>query len=75
GAQDLVGNVFEWTASPWEHWQRWEKDFTDSNPIAVSWSWFGSDTNELSCGARDWFNPNDWYYNSSFRVVQSRALG
>ena len=75
GAQDLVGNVFEWTASPWEHWQRWEKDFTDSNPIAVSWSWFGSDTNELSCGARYRYIPDDRFNFSSFRVVQSRALG
>ena len=38
GAQDLVGNVFEWTASPWERWSEWRKDFTTSDQVCLSFT-------------------------------------
>ena len=74
GAQDLAGNVWEWTASPWQHWGEWKKDFTFNDVITVSWSSWGERKEQLCCGARNWYNPFNWGINWSFRVVQSRAL-
>jgi formylglycine-generating enzyme required for sulfatase activity len=74
GAQDMVGNVFEWTASPWERWHEWRKDFTIREQITLSHTFFDDSTDELCCGARYGLNPYGWSGNWSFRVVQSRAL-
>lgn len=69
GAQDMLGNVCEWTASTWERWEDGQKDLTIQNPITLSLADFS--TNELYCGARDWDSPGIWYVNGAFRIIQS----
>jgi formylglycine-generating enzyme required for sulfatase activity len=74
GAQDMVGNVGEWTASPWRQWSGWQKDFTLYAQIVWSWNAFTDSTDELFCGARSRYYPFYGGNLRSFRVVQSRAL-
>jgi formylglycine-generating enzyme required for sulfatase activity len=76
GAQDMAGNVLEWTATPYQQPTALVpgKDFTQSEGIALSWSSFYSGEEHLCCGARVRYNP--FFRNSylGFRVVLSRAL-
>ena len=74
GAQDMLGNVLEWTASPWEKWEQWRKDFTRISSVTISFTYFHDSTNELKCGARYRNYPSNGDYNGGFRVTQSRAL-
>ena len=74
GAQDLLGNVMEWTASPWQQWDGWEKDFTNAEGVVLSWNDFTDEKERLCCGARISGNPNFGYGNLGFRVVQSLVL-
>ncbi|RRR74141.1 MAG: hypothetical protein EI684_07690 [Candidatus Viridilinea halotolerans] len=73
-AQDMVGNVMECTASPWEQWGKGEKDFTPSQRVTLSYTDFGDSTNELCCGARGRDDPYIRIFIRGFRVVQSLAL-
>ena len=70
-AHDLLGNVLEWTASPWEQWGQWQEDFTQSGRVTLSYTYFNDSTDELFCGARSRVGP--FYRNNyrGFRVVQS----
>ena len=73
GAQDLLGNVMEWTASPWQQWDGWEKDFTNAEGVVLSWNDFTDEKERLCCGARIGGDPNYWNGALGFRVLQSLA--
>jgi formylglycine-generating enzyme required for sulfatase activity len=74
GAQDMVGNVVEWSASPHEHLEMWRKDFTISKQVVISWTSFIHEGRSLGCGARNRYYPIFRSINQGFRVVQSLAL-
>ncbi len=76
GAQDLAGNLSEWTATPYEQPNDPvpQKDFTPESPVWLSYSAFGDKAEYLCCGARYWFSPYDWDFFRGFRVVWSLAL-
>ena len=76
GADDLIGNTFEWLASsngagadPMP-----QEDFTPESEIELSYTYYGDDIEQLCCGARIGDFPYYRGYDWSFRVVQSRAL-
>lgn len=71
GAQDMVGNMFEWSASLWQKWDKEQKGFTDNDTITVSWTYSGSSTDELKCGARSGNIPYNWVNYQGFRLVLS----
>lgn len=75
GAQDMVGNVWEWTASPWSRWDQWRGDFMNEDRVAMSRTNCSDPADVLGCGARDWFFPFDTDAFWGFRVVQSRTRG
>jgi formylglycine-generating enzyme required for sulfatase activity len=79
GTEDLVGNVLEWLATVSEEETsvtalRPKKDFTADESVLLSFIYYGDSLDQICCGARDGYYPDDWYNNWSFRVVQSRAL-
>lgn len=69
GASDLVGNVLEWLATPYEQANQLEasKDFTPSDSILITWSYYGDSTDELRCGSRLTDFPFSWVSNQGFR--------
>ncbi|MFV9504214.1 MAG: NACHT domain-containing protein [Oscillochloridaceae bacterium umkhey_bin13] len=69
--QDLVGNVLEWTASPWEQWHKEAKDFTPYQQVTLSYTYFNDSTDELCCGARGRLGPFIRLNRRGFRVLQS----
>jgi formylglycine-generating enzyme required for sulfatase activity len=76
GAQDLLGNVMEWTATPYQQRRavKPEQDFEQTAGVIMSYTGFGDRVANMFCGARGDFNPGVRNGNWSFRVVQSRAL-
>ena len=76
GAQDLAGNVLEWTATPYQQPQHAipQKDFTDSSGLVTSWSCYAFGIERLCCGARNTDLPYDGDGILGFRVMLSRAL-
>ena len=76
GAQDLAGNVLEWTATLYQQPEHAipQKDFTDSSGLVTSWSCYAREVETLCCGARDWFVPGYRDFSQGFRVILSRAL-
>ncbi len=77
GAEDLIGNTFEWLATSYGAGTDPvpQKDFTLDSDVGLSYTYYGDDIEQLCCGARDRNDPNDRDDDCSFRVVQSRALG
>ena len=75
GAQDMLGNVLEWTASPWQQWDGWKKDFTNAEGVVLRWNSWAHEKAQMCCGARYRGFPNGWNVDLGFRVVQSLALG
>jgi formylglycine-generating enzyme required for sulfatase activity len=71
GAQDLAGNIWEWTASLWKQ-PRQQEPLTDqrwkAKLIVLSGS-FAEGSDELSCGARRWYFPIWWNGDVGFRLV------
>jgi formylglycine-generating enzyme required for sulfatase activity len=74
GAQDMVGNVREWLATPYaaEKQVQLAKDFTLREDVLLSYSGWGDKEEDLCCGARDWYGPFYRYVDRSFRLVCSR---
>jgi formylglycine-generating enzyme required for sulfatase activity/energy-coupling factor transporter ATP-binding protein EcfA2 len=72
-AEDMVGNVREWTASQSQRWDEWEKDFADNALVTVSYTYFNDSADVLCCDAHGWSSPYGWDNFLGFRVVQSRA--
>ncbi|NTU82458.1 MAG: formylglycine-generating enzyme family protein, partial [Chloroflexales bacterium] len=76
GAQDLLGNTFEWLATPSQRSTQTaaEKEFTFSEKTLVQWTYYGTDKAQLCCGSRfkndPGFRVGDW----GFRVLWSREL-
>ena len=73
GAQDLLGNVMEWTASPYQQIHAWKKDFTNAEGVVLNWNDFTDEKERLCCGARIGGDPNYWNGDLGFRVLQSLA--
>lgn len=76
GAEDLVGNVFEWLATHNNDDGRVNaftprKDFTPNDGVLLSYTYYGDRLDQMCCGARNWNNPNNRDLGRSFRVVQS----
>ncbi|MBX0330065.1 SUMF1/EgtB/PvdO family nonheme iron enzyme [Oscillochloris sp. ZM17-4] len=73
GAQDMLGNVMEWTATPDAQPGQGllEKDFTQNTDVVISYSGWTDEVEYLCCGARYRFYPGNGYGVGSFRVVQS----
>jgi len=76
GALDMAGNVMEWLATPEGEPELAEarKDFTPDERVLLTYSGFTDNSEQLSCGARNWINPYYWGNFWAFRVVWSRAL-
>jgi formylglycine-generating enzyme required for sulfatase activity len=76
GADDLVGNVLEWLATPYGAGAdpQPRKDVTLNSGIELSFTHYGDEVVRMCCGARYWYYPDDWYYDRGFRVVRSLAL-
>jgi formylglycine-generating enzyme required for sulfatase activity len=76
GAQDMLGNVLEWTSTPYgiSDQSEGKKDFTLQDRILVSWSGWGDGLADLFCGARNVDIPFLRLIVRGFRVVRSRAL-
>ncbi|MFL5807375.1 MAG: NACHT domain-containing protein [Roseiflexaceae bacterium] len=73
GAQDLAGNVSEWTATPYEQPNDpvLRKDFTPESLVCLSYSAFGDKVEHLCCGARSRYSAYYWFVDLGFRVVWS----
>ncbi|NNJ11962.1 SUMF1/EgtB/PvdO family nonheme iron enzyme [Chloroflexales bacterium ZM16-3] len=74
GALDMAGNVCEWMATPYKKIGQHlpEKDFTAIAMVALSYgSWYASRLEQIFCGSRGRFDPDDGDNNWSFRVLWS----
>ncbi|GAB4213518.1 MAG: SUMF1/EgtB/PvdO family nonheme iron enzyme [Roseiflexaceae bacterium] len=74
GAQDLLGTVWEWTATIWEQPAQHQPIYDSSRPerLIIVGTAFPTSNERLCCGARYWNGPIDWNDNWGFRVVWSR---
>jgi len=69
GALDMVGNIWEWTASVWQSYPGAAKPFTeDQYRILRGGSW-GDTRKRVRCGARVRDDPGNVNNNLGFRVV------
>jgi formylglycine-generating enzyme required for sulfatase activity len=66
GALDMLGNIWEWTASPWCSYPGAEEELTAPNmPVLRGGSWV-DDRGHICCAARKNGHP---YINFGFRVL------
>jgi formylglycine-generating enzyme required for sulfatase activity len=73
GALDLVGNVWEWTTTPYQQpgQAEVEKDFTSGAGVTMrGGSWF-NDRTAQKCGSRSWGVAFGRDYNRGFRIIRS----
>ncbi|MEI7772463.1 MAG: SUMF1/EgtB/PvdO family nonheme iron enzyme, partial [Chloroflexales bacterium] len=75
GAQDLSGNVWEWTASLAESSESAEpcEDVNPGETPVIKGGAFDSKAEELRCGASSWLRPGQRVAHLGFRIV--RTLG
>ena len=75
GAEDLIGNVWEWTSTQWE-----EGNYTDYRPDnalddasnrAVRGGSWNFDERDARCAFRDRNSPDHWNVNLGVRIVVS----
>mgnify|MGYP000148814754 CR=1 FL=1 len=73
GAEDLLGNVRQWMATPYKSPEQLaaEEDFTPNTGILMSYGDFSDDLERLSCGSRDWGIPYIRFDNLGIRLVWS----
>lgn len=77
GASDMIGNVCEWTVSPYRDPESsvLVQDLSQDDGAIISWTHYGSDKERLCCGSRYVYNP---YIRIivvlGIRVIWSRAL-
>jgi len=73
GVHDLVGNVWEWTATIWEQTQQPEPigDVVQQETPIIAGGAFPDSNERLCCGARNWIFPHSWYDDVGFRVIWS----
>lgn len=76
GAANMSGNVWEWCRTKWRgNYERYEQQ-ADDDPagserrVVRGGSWFG-DESSVRCAFRRWYDPDDRFSNSGFRVVCS----
>lgn len=69
GALDMVGNIWEWTASVWQSYPGVEKPFVEERYRVMRGGSWSDNRTWTRCGARSWGHPN--YVNNlrGFRVV------
>ena len=75
GASDLKGNVLEWLATAYRNDED-GKPLEDADPrrgVVLADSAFWRSTDVLFCGARIWYDPNNWFNNVGFRVISHHA--
>ena len=75
-ALDMAGNVMEWMSTPYGDpgLVEAQKDFTPSDRVMLTWSYYGDPAEPLRCGSRFWFVPNLGDNFGSLRVFWPLAL-
>ncbi len=75
GAQDLSGNIWEWTASLAESFESALpcEDVSPGETPVIKGGAFGSKAEELRCGASSWLHPGQRIAHLGFRVVRTSA--
>jgi formylglycine-generating enzyme required for sulfatase activity len=71
GALDLSGNVWEWTATPWDRPDQREPrpDFDAAEKPLIRGGAFNWSSDYLHCGAHYWFSPGHRQNLLGFRLV------
>jgi formylglycine-generating enzyme required for sulfatase activity len=82
GVHDLMGNGWEWTATPFAPFEgfrpsRWypqySADFFDGRHFVMKGASPATDVSLLRRSFRNWFRPNYPYVYAAFRCVKSRS--
>jgi formylglycine-generating enzyme required for sulfatase activity len=74
GAQDMVGNVQEWMATPADQREEVQaaKDIPLFSDVLASWSMYHDDeAGEFLCGIRGWYFAVNRIFSKGFRVIWS----
>jgi formylglycine-generating enzyme required for sulfatase activity len=74
GAQDMLGNVWEWTATPYQQEEQMEPqpDFKPGDRVVLTWSYFGDKLERMFCGSRYGYFAGDCFF-VGFRLLRSLA--
>ena len=79
GCEEMSGNVYEWTRSPWKNYPYKREDGrerapqNDTDRRAIRGGAYWDEAEALRCAYRDWNRPNYDDYDLGFRLVVSRA--
>lgn len=74
GAQEIMGNVDEWTCSPMKEPGQHQKEFTGREAVIITYKCYPLELEHMFCGARNGDGPGNRDSNQGFRVLRSRAL-
>jgi formylglycine-generating enzyme required for sulfatase activity len=72
GAQEMVGSVREWTATPWESYAAGsgaaEGDFVPGAWVSLRGGSWGDSSTYVRCGSRGGYVPYVWFDGGGFRL-------
>ncbi|MEE8523431.1 MAG: SUMF1/EgtB/PvdO family nonheme iron enzyme [Thermoanaerobaculia bacterium] len=81
GADDMAGNVLEWTTTVWDQ-ERFAYPYSDVDgrgeiegnlPRVIRGGSYYYNKEDARCAARGWFDPGYFFFNLGFRCVLSLA--